>query len=52
MAQTFIKKYKSYNHILQGSLILKRVNYGYGISCNVPDLLLLLKYNGLSILFI
>jgi hypothetical protein len=27
-------------HILQGSLISKRVNYGYGTSCNVPDFLL------------
>jgi len=52
MAQTFIKKYKSYNHILQGLLISKHVKFDYGTSCNIPDLLLLLKYNSLFILFI
>jgi hypothetical protein len=50
MRQNFIKNIKFY--ILQGSLISKRVNFGYGTSCNVPDFLLLLKYIGLSILFI
>jgi len=52
MVQNFIKNYKILFHILQGSLISKRVNFGYGTSCNVPDFLLLLKYNVLSILLI
>jgi len=52
MAQTFIKKYKNFYHILQGLLISKRINFGYDTSCNVSDFLILLKYKGLSILFI
>jgi hypothetical protein len=52
MIYLYIQKYKILFHILQGTLISKRVNFGYGTSCNVPDFFLLHKYIGISILFI